>query len=68
MRSWRRWRDSTNSWSPPSTGSIAAKAKRGGRAARLGSSLAPTTKPDRTETVAAPVGCAGCCADLAEAI
>ena len=78
----RLGRDSTNSSQPPSADSIAAKAKRradrssrerskdrkpGGQPGRVGSGLAPTTEPDRTETVSAPTECAGCAAGLGEA-
>ena len=78
----RLGRDSTNSSQPPSADSIAAKAKRradrssrersadrkpGGQPGRAGSGLAPTTEPDRRETVTAPTECAGCAADLTEA-
>ena len=78
----RLGRDSTNSSQPPSADSIAAKAKRradrssrerskdrkpGGQPGRTGSGLAPTTEPDRTETVTAPGECAGCAAGLGEA-
>ncbi|MEJ7744280.1 MAG: IS66 family transposase [Nocardioidaceae bacterium] len=78
----RLGRDSTNSSQPPSADSIAAKAKRradrssrerskdrkpGGQPGRAGSGLAPTTEPDRTETVSAPTECAGCAAGLGEA-
>lgn len=75
-------RDSTNSGQPSSKDSIAAKARRrpdlssrerskdrkpGGQKGRKGARLEPVEKPDRTETVAAPVDCAGCGADLAGA-
>jgi transposase len=78
----RLGRDSTNSSSPPSQDSIAAKAKRradrssrerskdrkpGGQPGRKGSGLAPTATPDRTETLPAPDDCSGCSADLADA-
>ena len=78
----RLGRDSTNSSRPPSADSIAAKAKRradrssrersadrkpGGQPGRTGSGLAPTTEPDRRETVAAPTECAGCGDGLGEA-
>jgi transposase len=74
-------RDSTNSDQPSSKNSIAAKAKRqagmssrehskdrkpGGQPSRRGVRLEPAEKPDRTETLAAPVDCAGCGADLAD--
>ncbi|MGH3185269.1 MAG: DUF6444 domain-containing protein, partial [Streptosporangiaceae bacterium] len=77
----RLGRDSTNSSSPPSADSIAAKAKRradrssrersadrkpGGQPGRKGSGLAPTVTPDRTQTLPAPGECSGCGADLAE--
>lgn len=75
-------RDSTNSGQPSSKDSIAAKAKRradlssrerskdrkpGGQKGRMGVRLEPVEKPDRTETLAAPVDCARCGADLAGA-
>jgi hypothetical protein len=78
----RLGRDSTNSSSPPSADSIAAKAKRradrssrerskdrkpGGQPGRKGSGLAPTVTPDRTETLPAPGDCSGCGGDLAGA-
>jgi transposase len=78
----RLGRDSTNSSSPPSQDSIAAKAKRradrssrerskdrkpGGQPGRKGSGLAPTATPDRTETLPAPAACSGCGGDLAGA-
>jgi transposase len=78
----RLGRDSTNSSSPPSQDSIAAKAKRradrssrerskdrkpGGQPGRKGSGLAPTATPDRTETLPAPADCSGCGGDLAGA-
>ena len=78
----RLGRDSTNSSSPPSADSIAAKAKRradrssrersadrkpGGQPGRKGSGLAPTVTPDRTETLPGPGDCSGCGADLADA-
>jgi hypothetical protein len=67
--------DSTNSSSPPSQDSLAAKGKRkaarsqrvrskerqrGGQPGRKGSGLTPTQDPDRSELVAAPQECAGC--------
>ena len=78
----RLGRDSTNSSSPPSQDSIAAKAKRradrssrerspdrkpGGQPGRKGSGLAPTVTPDRTETLPPPSACSGCGGDLAGA-
>jgi transposase len=78
----RLGRDSTNSSSPPSADSIAAKAKRrvdrssrersadrkpGGQPGRKGSGLAPVVTPDRTETLPASGDCSGCGADLADA-
>ena len=75
----RLGRDSTNSSSPPSADSIAAKAKRradrssrerspdrkpGGQPGHQGSGLAPTVMPDRTETLPPPGECAGCGGDL----
>jgi transposase len=78
----RLGRDSTNSSQPPSQDSIAAKVKRradrssrqrskdrkrGGQPGHRGSGLAPTTEPDRTETVPAPTECAGCGENLGEA-
>ncbi|MGH3899553.1 MAG: DUF6444 domain-containing protein [Pseudonocardiaceae bacterium] len=77
----RLGRDSTNSSSPPSADSIAAKAKRrvdrssrersadrkpGGQPGRKGSGLAPTVTPDRTETLPAPGDCSECGVDLAD--
>lgn len=78
-----RWgRDSTNSSSPPSADSIAAKAKRrvdrssrersadrkpGGQPGRKGSGLAPAVTPDRTVTLPPPGACSGCGGDLADA-
>jgi len=74
--------NSTNSSTPPSADSIAAKAKRradrssrersadrkpGGQPGRKGSGLSPTVTPDRTETLPAPGDCSGCEADLADA-
>lgn len=73
--------DSTNSSTPPSQDSLAAKGKRraqgsqrvrskdrkpGGQPGRTGSGLTPATSPDRTETAPAPQDCSGCGADLAE--
>ena len=78
----RLGRDSTNSSSPPSADSIAAKAKRradrssrerspdrkpGGQPGHQGSGLAPTVTPDRTETLPPPDECAGCGGDLSDA-
>jgi len=78
----RLGRDSTNSSTPPSKDSIAAKAKwradrssrerskdrkPGGQPGRTGSGLAPTVTPDRTQTLPAPGDCSGCGADLGEA-
>lgn len=75
-------RDSSNSGTPPSKDSIAAKAKRradrssrvrskdrkpGGQPGRKGSGLAPTPDPDRTERATPPAECRGCHADLAGA-
>lgn len=68
-------KDSTNSSSPPSADSLAAKGKReaarsqrvrskgrkrGGQPGRKGSGLWPTQDPDRSERVAAPAACGGC--------
>jgi len=73
--------DSTNSSTPPSQDSLAAKGKRqaqrsqrvrskdrtpGGQPGRLGSGLMPASAPDRTETAAAPADCSGCGSDLAD--
>lgn len=73
--------DSTNSSTPPSQDSLAAKGKRqaqrsqrvrskdrkpGGQPGRTGSGLMPASVPDRTETAAAPADCSGCGSDLAE--
>ncbi|MQB01965.1 MAG: transposase [Actinobacteria bacterium] len=73
---------SSNSSTPPSKDSIAAKAKRradrssrvrskdrkpGGQPGRKGSGLVPTPDPDRTERVPPPEQCRGCHADLAGA-
>jgi Family of unknown function (DUF6444) len=72
-------KDSTNSSTPPSADSMAAKAKRktatsqrvrskdrkrGGQVGRTGSGLVPTSDPDRTEQVEAATECSGCRADL----
>lgn len=74
--------DSTNSSTPPSKGSVAAKAKRradrssrerskdrkpGGWPGRKGSGLARTPDPDRTERVAPSAQCRDCRADLTSA-
>lgn len=74
-------RDSTNSSTPPSADSPAAKGKRkaarsqrvrskdrkrGGQPGRKGSSLAPTQDPDRTQRVAALESCTGCGTGLSE--
>lgn len=74
-------KDSSNSSTPPSQDSLAAKGKRraqrsqrvrskdrkpGGQPGRKGSGLIPATSPDRTETAAAPNDCAECGVDLAE--
>lgn len=71
--------DSSNSGTPPSKDSIAAKAKqrvdrssrvrskdrkRGGQPGREGSGLVPTADPDRTERVSPPMECRDCRADL----
>ncbi|MCA1682137.1 MAG: IS66 family transposase [Actinobacteria bacterium] len=79
----RLGRDSTNSSSPPSADSIAAKAKRrvdrssrdrspdrkpGGQPGRKGSGLAPVVTPDRTETLPPPGVCSGCGGGLADAV
>jgi hypothetical protein len=73
-------RDSSNSSTPPSKDSIAAKAKqrvdrssrvrskdrkRGGQPGHKGTGLLPTAGPDRTERVEPPTECRGCQADLA---
>jgi transposase len=73
--------DSTNSSTPPSQDSLAAKGKRraqlslrvrskdrkpGGQPGHVGPSLLPVVGPDRTETAPAPAQCSGCGADLAE--
>jgi len=76
-------KDSSNSSSPPSRDSPAAKGKRraqrsqrvrskdrkpGGQPGHAGSGLMPAAVPDRTET-AEPAGqCSGCGGDLAEAV
>ncbi|MQA17475.1 MAG: transposase, partial [Pseudonocardiaceae bacterium] len=75
-------RDSSNSSTPPSKDSIAAKAKqrvdrssrvrskdrkRGGQPGRQGTGLMPTPDPDRTERVESPVECRDCRADLSGA-
>jgi transposase len=76
-------RDSSNSSTPPSKDSIAAKAKqradrssrvrskdrkRGGQPGRKGTGLVPTADPDRTERVESPTECRDCQADLAGGI
>jgi transposase len=73
-------RDSSNSSTPPSKDSIAAKAKqradrssrvrskdrkRGGQPGRKGTGLVPTADPNRTERVESPTECRDCQADLA---
>lgn len=73
-------RDSTNSSTPPSKDSIAAKAKQrvdrssrerskdrkpGGQPGREGTGLRPAAEPDRTELVESPSECRECRADLA---
>jgi transposase len=73
-------RDSSNSSTPPSKDSLAAKAKQranrssrerskdrkpGGQPGRKGSGLTPTPDPDRTERVESPSECRECRADLA---
>jgi transposase len=78
----RLGRNSTNSSSPPSADSIAAKAKRranrssrerskdrkpGGQPGHQGSGLAPTATPDRTKTLPPPGQCSGCGGDLTDA-
>lgn len=74
--------DSTNSSTPPSKDSIAARAKRkavsqrvrskdrgpGGQRGRAGSGLEPTREPDRTERVDPPAECRQCRADLDDAV
>lgn len=79
----RLGKDSTNSSSPPSQDSPAAKGKRraqrsqrvrskdrkpGGQPGHVGSGLMPAAVPDRTETAAAPQQCLGCGEDLADAV
>jgi transposase IS66 family protein/uncharacterized protein DUF6444 len=74
--------NSTNSSVPPSKDPIEAKAKRradrssrerskdrkpGGQPGRKGSGLAPTMRPDRTQTLPPPGACSGCGGDLADA-
>lgn len=74
-------KDSTNSSTPPSTDSVAAKAKRrkatsqrvrskdrqrGGQPGRHGSGLVPTQDPDRTVPVDPAVECSGCGAGLGD--
>jgi Family of unknown function (DUF6444) len=78
----RLGRDSTNSSSPPSKDSIAAKAKRradrssrersadrkpGGQPGRKGSGLSPAAVPDRRQTLPPPGECSGCGGDLSDA-
>jgi transposase len=70
--------DSTNSSTPPSQDSLAAKGKRqtqrvrskdrkrGGQAGRKGSGLTPYVTPDRTETAPVPQDCSGCGTDLSD--
>ncbi|MGH3897327.1 MAG: IS66 family transposase [Pseudonocardiaceae bacterium] len=73
---------STNSSTPPSKDSIAAKAKRradrssrerskdrkpGGQPGRKGSGLSPTMTLNRTETLPPPGDCRGCGGDLGDA-
>jgi len=73
--------DSTNSSTPPSQDSPAAKGKRraqrsqrvrskdrkrGGQPGHKGSGLTPTLTPDRSETAPAPEDCSGCGTDLAD--
>jgi transposase len=75
-------KDSSNSSTPPSKDSLAAKAKqradrssrerskdrkRGGQPGRKGTGLTPTPDPDRTERVEPPAECRDCRADLAGA-
>jgi hypothetical protein len=77
----RLGKDSTNSSSPPSADSLAAKGKRkatrsqrvrsadrkrGGQPGRTGSGLSPTQDPDRSERVASPAACADCGTGLSE--
>ncbi|MGH3692494.1 MAG: IS66 family transposase [Pseudonocardiaceae bacterium] len=74
--------NSTNSSTPPSKDSIAAKAKRradrssrerskdrkpGGQPGHQGSGLAPAVTPDRTQTLPPPGNCGGCGGDLGDA-
>ena len=74
-------KDSTNSSTPPSADSLAAKAKRrvvtsqrvrskdrkrGGQVGRRGSGLVPTQDPDDTRRADAAAECSGCGADLVE--
>jgi transposase len=78
----RLGRDSTNSSTPPSADSLAAKGKRkaarsqrvrsvdrkrGGQPGRRGSGLTPTQDPDRTERVAGLESCTGCGSGLSDA-
>jgi len=71
--------DSSNSSTPPSKDSLAAKAKQradrssrerspdrkpGGQPGRQGTGLTPTQDPDRRERVTPPTQCRGCRADL----
>ena len=73
--------DSSNSSTPPSQDSPAAKGKRraqrsqrirsknrepGGQVGHQGSGLMPAVIPDRTETAPVPQDCSGCGADLAD--
>ena len=73
--------DSTNSSTPPSQDSLAAKGKRraqrsqrvrskdrkpGGQPGRKGSAVTPAGTPDRTETAPGPEDCSKCGADLAD--
>jgi transposase len=67
--------DSTNSSTPPSADSLAAKGKRRSQRARSkdrnprghpGSGLGPVAVPDRTETAPAARDCSGCGGDLTE--
>jgi hypothetical protein len=77
----RLGKDSTNSSTPPSADSLAARGKRkadrsqrerskqrkrGGQPGRNGSGLSPTPDPDRTEPVAALQQCTGCGDQLAD--
>jgi hypothetical protein len=74
--------NSTNSSTPPSKGSIGAKAARranrssrqrsadrkpGGQPGHKGSGLTPTATPDRTQTLPPPGACSGCAGDLSDA-